>query len=253
MTDSFHNKWYHDVPELLKRADALYAQLETLGKPSKWDIMKKKLYEDRGWLRAKPYIQANLDSALRSTGAFYLTKAMEPGPAYVFPLKDIDGTPWQAQVRPFPDSWLWLPDHKYRLLGTKLHPLVGPRWCGVDDATVRNIIAKRKAMLVEGPFDVLACKALLPGCPVLSTLTKGTTEDHIDYLRILGVKQIVLMFDNEASAQGSKGEAITKWRIENKFASDMLVTHEDCPASDPSDALKNDRNTMKLLGILTRL
>jgi hypothetical protein len=94
--------------------------------------------------------------------------------------------------------------------------------------------------LVEGPFDELACKLLVPDAPVLTPLTKGIGEDHIEYLRILGVDTIVIMFDNEKSGQGRKGMERTKWRIETKFMAGIEVTSVPCAASDPSNALKSE-------------
>jgi len=250
--DDFRSAWFQDVPALLAKTDEVYAKLAGLGKPSKLAATKAKIYASRRWKPASAYIEANFDAVLRATGMFYLPKALPPGPAFVFPLRDLDGRWGQAQVRPFEGSCLFLPDHKYRRLGTP-YAFKGPVWCGNDDETLRQIIARGAVTLVEGPFDALACKLLAPGCPVLSSLTKGVTEDHMDFLRILGVTRLSLMFDNERSGQGAKGEALTKWRIENKLGGGMRVEHADCPASDPGEALQSDRNAVALLEILEGL
>ncbi len=250
--DDFRSAWFHDVPLLLAKTDEAYVKLAELGKPSKSVVTKTKIYANRHWKAASAYIEKNFDTVLERMNVFYLPKALSPGPAFVFPLRDLDGRWGQAQVRPFEDSWLFLPDHKYRRLGVP-YAFNGPAWCGNDDETLQQIITKRAVTLVEGPFDTLACKLLVPSCPVLSSLTKGVTEDHVDYLRILGVNRINLMFDNERSGQGAKGEAITKWRIENKFAADIRVGHVECPAQDPSDALRSDWNAVALMEILNGL
>lgn len=249
----FKDETFHDVPRLIAKADDTYEKLIALGKPDKWTVTKTKIYENRGWNQSKPYIECNFDAAIMALGVFYLPKALRPGPAFVFPLKDLDGRLGVAQTRPFKDSYLYRPDHKYRLLGTN-YPFKGPMWCGNDDATLRQIISCNTVLLVEGPFDVLACKLLVPDIFVMSTLTKGATEDHIDYLRILGVNRIVFMFDNEESQQGAIGEWVTEKRIHEKFGGrDITVQSAKCSATDPSEALKLGSNALILKNYLESL
>src|SRR6202041_1882975 len=86
---------------------------------------------------------------------------------------------------------------KYGFLGKKDN-VPGPHWFGNSDETLRNIARNRSVGLVEGYYDLLACRLMMPGAPILSTGTKTVNESHIQYLRMLGVKDIHLMFDNEA-------------------------------------------------------
>ena len=232
---SFQAEWFHDVPELMAKVDAMFAAWVATGKAvSRSETTKKRIYDARGWRRR--YAERDFASVLDRFQVFYLPKALRPGPAFVFPLRDLDGRYGQAQVRPLPESCLFMPDHKYRRLGTE-RPFKGPQWFGNDAATVRTIIERRKVCLVEGPFDVLACKLLAPDAPVLTTLTKGVGEDHVEYLRILGVNTVVTMFDYEESGQGARGAKATKWRVEAKYGSGIEVVNQASAATDPSDAL----------------
>jgi hypothetical protein len=235
---SFASEWFHDIPAVMAKTDALFASWVAEGKAvSRNDTTKKKIYESRKWIRR--LVEPNFDAVLNRLQVFYLPKALRPGPAFVFPLRDLDGRYNQAQVRPFPDSYLFLPDSKYRRLGTT-QSFKGPQWFGNDLMTIQKIIETQRVCLVEGAFDELACKLLVPDAPVLTSLTKGIGEDHIEYLRILGVNRIVTLFDNEAKGQGSKGAAVTKQRVEDKFASGIEVSSAQCSAHDPSDALKSE-------------
>jgi len=245
---NFKSEWFHDIPAVIEKTDALYAELVTAGKTSgRNETTKKQMYKERRWLRR--FAEPNFDAILTRLNVFYLPKALRPGPAFVFPLRDLDGRYNRAQVRPFPESYLFKEDHKYRLLGTE-KAFKGPMWLGNDAPTLQKIIEKRKVCLVEGPFDLLACKLLVPDAPVLSSLTKGIGEDHTDYLRILGVNRIVTLFDNEdiegSKGAGRQGAEITKWRVENKYTTGIEVSSQQCSASDPSDALQKESLVMEL-------
>lgn len=249
----FSEEWFHDIPAMMAKTDAIYAEFIKAGKTeSRNATTKKKIYEERGWLRR--FAEKNFDSVLDRLQVFYLPKALRPGPCFVFPLRDLDHRYNIAQVRPFTDSYLFKEDRKYRMLGTD-RAFKGPHWFGNDARTLQKIIEKEKVCLVEGPFDVLACKLLAPDAPVMSTLTKGVSEDHVDYLRILGVKTIVLLFDNEDSGQGDKGVAASKYNIENKYAPGAGIEVLDLTGSgtDPSDSLKKEYTAAELLFNLDKL
>jgi hypothetical protein len=243
---SFKNEPFHDIPALIAKTNDVYAELIKLGKTtSRNETTKKKIYEARGWLHR--FAEPNFDIVLDRLNVFYLPKALRPGPCFVFPLRDLDSKYGIAQVRPLPDSWLFKEDRKYRLLGTE-RSFKGPHWFGNTPATLQSIIEHQKVCLVEGPFDVLACQCLVPDAPVMSSLTKSIGEDHVEYLRILGVKTIVTMFDNEASGQGYLGAMDVKRKVEDKYAygAGMEVLNLTGAGSDPSDSLKRESLIMKL-------
>lgn len=245
----FTDEWFHDIPAVMSKTDDLYAQLVSMGKSNKIATTKRKIYEARGWRR--DIAEENFDRVLDRLKVFYLPKALRPGPAFVFPLRDLDGKFREAQVRPLPDSYLFKPDHKYRRLGTN-HAFKGPQWFGNDAETLQQIMKKKTVLLVEGPFDELACKLLAPECPVMSPLTKGLTEEHIEYLQILGVTHIAFMFDREADnvkRQGQRGEDAAEASIKKQVKSGISVGRVLCPARDPSDALRllSAANELKFL------
>jgi hypothetical protein len=250
---AFRDEWFHDIPAMMAKTDALYAELVKAGKTeSRNATTKKKIYEERGWLRR--FVEENFDSVLDRLQVFYLPKALRPGPCFVFPLRDIESRYNTAQVRPFTDSYLFKEDRKYRLLGTD-RAFKGPYWFGNDARTLQKVIEKEKVCLVEGPFDVLACKCLAPDAPVMSSLTRSISEDHVDYLRILGVKTIVLLFDYEYSEQGSKGMESTKWNVEHKYAPGAGLEVVDLTGSgtDPSESLKKEFTASELRYKLNKL
>lgn len=240
------DQWYEQVPRLLTRVDEVYAELMKLGKPDKLTATKRKVYEQRRWEPSKRLIEANLDAAITNLQMFYCPKALVPGPAFVFPLKDLnDRCPW-AQTRPMPGSVLYdcAEEQRYHFIGTS-YPFFGVQWFGSDDATLQRVIDNGTVILVEGPFDVLACKAVAPEAPVLSSGTKSLSEGHVDYLRILGVRRIRVLYDNERSGQGNKGAQKIE-RFSNFFTVETLM----CPAKDPSEALKYHHLAARLRDML---
>lgn len=248
----FSEEWFHDVPALMQKTAGVYDKLREAGKTSgSNETTKKRIYEERGWL--KRWAEPNFGLVLDRLKVFYLPKALRPGPAFVFPIRDLDGRYNQAQVRPFADSCLFMEDHKYRRFGTD-RSFRGPQWFGNDPITLQKIIMKRKVCLVEGPFDALACKLLVPDAPLMSSLTKGITEDQIEYLRILGVEHITTLFDNdETNKAGAKGAHTTQYRVEKKFNSGITVSISTGSAADPSDALKKEATAIELMLFLRGL
>jgi hypothetical protein len=225
------DEWFQQVPRLLTRTDEVYEELVNMGKRGKLAATVRKVYEQRGWEPSKRLIGENLYEAVASLNMFYCPKALVPGPTFVFPMRDLyNRWPW-AQTRPMPGSVLYDEERRYRIIGTD-YSFLGPKWFGNDPATLQRIIDTGKVVLVEGPFDLLACKALVPDLPLLSSGTKGLSEDHRDYLRILAVRHIAVLYDNERSGQGDKGAR--KIARDAKFAKVEVLT---CPANDPSEAL----------------
>ena len=256
MIERYLDGWYQDVPLLIQKADALFEAWRESGKPQdrfgKLAVAKSKIYDNRGWLPSKSLIDKNFDAALTALKVFYLPKAQHPGPAFVFPLRDLDNVYRQAQVRPVEGSPLF-GEGKYLTLGTP-HVFKGPRWFGNDWETIRLIIKVRTVVLVEGPFDLLACRLIVPGTPTLCTLTKKVSEDHMDYLSILGVKTIHLMFDNEKDGDTNrKALNFTRKMLREKCVTKMNVQMQTCPESDASKALQNRLTAMELRNLLQSL
>ena len=142
-------------------------------------------------------------------GIFYVPKQMDPGPAIIFPQRDISGRVSHGKIWPLYPLILHDKPVKYSNLGDK-DLVQGPNWFGNTDPTLALAMQTRTVFLVEGFFDLLACRLMWPSTPVLSNGTKSISDDHILYLRLLGVKHIRLAFDNEApkgdrrSGQGTR-------------------------------------------------
>ena len=88
------DKRIYDVPAMLRNADKIFADWAAMGKPQdrfgKVALAKRKIYESRGWLPSKLYIEKNFDELLQTLRVFYLPKAHIHGPAFVFPIRDLE-------------------------------------------------------------------------------------------------------------------------------------------------------------------
>jgi 5S rRNA maturation endonuclease (ribonuclease M5) len=161
---------------------------------------------------------------------------------YFFPIYDPEGYLTLAQIR-----WNTPERHgsKTLFLGYNAE-LCGPKWCGMDPYMAKMIQCTRKVLIVEGPFDWLACKVCLNSdFPVLSPFGSHLTRHHIQDLSLLGVIKVILMFDNDSTG---KVAAIKLKENLPPFAIDRLV----CPATDPSDCLTNEVNFKTLVNLLKK-
>jgi hypothetical protein len=224
--------WYlADVPRLIAETDALYARIaEKFPGKTKESLTIQKIVEEREWGETLDVYKDRFGGVVRQLGCFYVPKVMSPGPAFVFPMRSVDGTHPRAQTKPLEGSALMGEGVKYRCIGDKERYL-GPNWLGNDPDTLALIIQRQAVMCVEGPFDLLAIRLACPGYPVLSPLTKRLGKAHVSYLRILGIKRLFLMYDNEAQGDESMEQ-------QRRQITSMLVVPCECPQKDPSLALK---------------
>lgn len=175
-------------------------------------------------------------------------QGLAAGPAFVFPIIDTDRKVEYAQTMPLEGSVLG-GKSKYRFIGSGP---VGPTWLGNTDETIQTVVSTGQVVLVEGPFDLLACRVLAPEVPVMSPLTKRLGKGHQAYLRMLGLRRVCLMFDNELP---SAGHSIGAGNLAMKQHTKELSRYFDvrtllCPSSDPSEALKNGYTSEKLRSML---
>ena len=226
--------WYlHDVPRLISETDRLYARIsERYPDRTKGSVTKQRTVEERQWGPTVASYEARFEAEMAKLGMFYVPKAMIPGPAFVFPLRDVDDTLPCAQVKPLEGSIL--AKDRYHFIGSSL---IGPRWIGNDRETLRLVVETHSVMCVEGPFDLLAMRLAMPGYPFMGILTNALGKRHVAYLRILGVKKLFLMYDNEGKPEGNAVLGHIK---------DLAVSEHICPSKDPSDALK-DEGSMRTL------
>jgi hypothetical protein len=240
------SEWYQEVPELIKQVETLYT-LPTIkpGVSDKLSLTKKKIYEQREWEPCRTLIDRNFDDALLRIGLVYIPKTFQPGPCFMFPLIDAVGINMRARVRPMEGSELF-GRGKYVDLGDKTL-FLGPPWIGNDLKTLQKIIETQSVILVEGGFDLLACRLLAPELPMLSPLTAGLGKKHVAYLRILGVKNIYLLFDNDKKGTQTMDQ-IQYFSREFDSVQQLLQVG----ATDPAAALKTTKSARLLRDLLYR-
>lgn len=237
-----------NVPKITEETDKLYDRIEANGGRDKLTLTREKIVEARGWQPSLYLTKDNFGRSLTELGCFYVPKVMQPGPAFVFPIIDTDRKVQYAQTKPLEGSALG-GKSKYRFIGSDP---VGPAWLGNTDETIQTVVSTGQVILVEGPFDLLACRVLGPEVPVMSPLTKRLGKGHQAYLRMLGLRRVYLMFDNELP---SAGHSMGAGNLAMKQHSKELSRYFDvrtllCPASDPSEALKNGYTAEKLRSML---
>lgn len=238
-TNNSNNEWWaKDVARVIEETDTFYARLvEKAPHKNKLALTKDKIIAARDWSATLKMYQNHFDRVLSQLDFFYIPNRIIPGPAFVFPIKDIYGKYSSAQTRPIEGSVLFGPSAKYRYIGESKP--AGPRWLGNDHATLKKIIDTRSVLVVEGPFDILAARLMCPDIPILSPLTKVLGKNHIAYLRMLGVKNLILMYDNEVAKTGKKeGAGNLSAEQQTAMIRSMNVQALTCPLEDPSLCLK---------------
>lgn len=226
------NEWYlTDVPRVMSETNLLYSRIvERAPEKTKLAVTVEKVIESRKWQPSLDLYKDRFEATVAQLGCFYIPKLIIPGPAFVFPMRGADGTYPRAQTKPLAGSAMFYDGVRYRYIGDR-EKYLGPGWLGNDPETLKLIIQKQQVMCVEGTFDLLAIRLASAGYPFLSPLTKHLGKDHIAYLRILGVKQVLLMYDNEAQGE----EAMQQQARQVKS---MEVIPCECPQKDPSKALE---------------
>src|ERR1700739_1680009 len=240
--------WVKDVARVMEETDTFYTRLvEKAPHKTKLALTQEKIIAARGWAPTLSMYEKNFEHVLKQLGFFYVPNRIIPGPAFVFPVKDVYGKYSCAQTKPLEGSVLF-GNSKYRFI-QESKP-VGPRFLGNDYATMKKVIELRKAFFVEGPFDLLAVRLLCPDIPSLSPLTKRLGMAHRAYLRMLGVQELILMYDNEEAKAGKVGatDGAGNMSMEQQAAAikEMKVTITKCPLLDPSECLKSPIYAKKL-------
>jgi len=237
-----------NVGNIVAETDNLYARIVEKGGRDKTRLTTEKIIEARGWEPSHYLFKNHINAVVEELGWFYVPKVMQPGPAFIFPVRDVDGSNKYAQTKPLAGGALG-ERSKYRFIGI---PPIGPTWLGNQPVMVRKHLQSKQVILVEGAFDLLACRVLAPEVPVLSPLTKRVGKKHLAYLRLLGIKRLYLMFDNERPSAGRDLGAGNLAMIQQSrelsqyFQTQILL----CPSSDPSEALKCGYSAERLRSIL---
>jgi hypothetical protein len=190
----------------------------------------------------------HFEAMLEELGIMYLPKQLDPGPGVLFPLRDYRDRLTHAKLHPFYDLVLPSGVSRYAFLGKK--PVVGPNYFGQSDETLRAIARTQQVGLVEGYYDLLACRLILPGVPILSTGTKSINEAHVQYLRLLGVEDVHLMFDNDdpkpGSSMGAGEQAMHYIKAEWERQCPLRFHIHQVPQSDPAECLRSRQGALQL-------
>lgn len=235
---------FQDVRYLIKQTELLYqSQVIPKGGPDRFRAAADRAIDHRGWRPSLSLFHKNLEPVLRELGIFYVPKQLAPGPSFVFPMWDTKQEPVRAQINPF--GWELVINGqtaKYARLGHN-YEFKGPMWIGMSDKVLGLLMQKRVAVLVEGPWDVVACRVVGPNVPVISTATKTMNEMHFAYLKILGVERVIYLFDNEISTKQEGGVGagqVAQIRLAKLAAGRGFKTSKlMCPKKDPSACLMN--------------
>lgn len=252
----FKGPW-QDVEWLIDTTRKFYDEHVTpKGLGDMYTVAATRIMEHRNWSASKVMIEGNMDAVLRELNIFYVPKQVDPGPGLVFPYLDLYGKYRSGRFRPFYALEMKGSPVKYALFGQKA--LIGPTWFGNTDQGILRAARHKFVMLVEGPFDLLACRLLVPEFPVFSTGTKTVNDDHIAYLRMLGVNHVYLMFDNEDPSKegevegaGNKAARIVANTYRNKVPMEFSVLN--CPNNDPSQCLERSRPAKALKDQLEKI
>ena len=227
--------------------------LTTTKNPLQMYRMAEKLYEERqiDWVaETAEYIVSFRDWAIEPdlvartispTKVRRMPKDLATGGAFFFPIYDNLDCLNLAQLRFIkPNGYV----EKY-FIGEKRGHL-SATWYGMDKFTANQIILKKRVIIVEGPFDALACQIALGtnDFPILCAFGKKLNKKQIFDLELLGVNRVLLMFDQDQV--GKRGANDEMLRLPFK------VQILKCPTEvggDPSDSLK----TMKSFNTLGNL
>lgn len=247
---------FQNVPFLIQETETLYReQIIPKGGPDRFRAAADRCIDHRGWRPALPLIKDNVEPILRELNIFYVPKQLQPGPGFVFPKTDATGATTGGKFNPY--GWeLRIGDNpaKYASLGNG-YEFVGPSWIGNSDRVLQGLIEKRVVFLVEGPWDLVACRVLVPDAPVLCPETKNMNEMHFVDLKMAGVKTLAFMFDNEFSTRPETGVGAGQYAqarlakvaaAQYGFRTQLLM----CPAHDPSDCLRSPRAATALKNAL---
>lgn len=233
------DRWYHNIQKVLDKTKDYYESTD-----KSWvRVTAKRVLDARKWVSLDTTI---LLEQIEDLQFIYVPSKVEPGPMFMFPEFDLDGKPMRSQTKPLYDL---LPDSKYVTLGCSKEEFFGPVWLGNQDKALSLIMEKRYVVVCEGPFDLLALRVACPGVPSLCSLTKKIGEDHVDYLRLLGVKRVYLMYDNEFSEAGERAMK----GLKETYKGTLEIVPLLCPAGDPSECLESPARTKALRSILEDL
>ena len=231
--------WAKEPAVLITELDRLYAKAVGAGKiVSPAHSTMEKVMAIREWSPAVP--MAQLLQAIQTLGILYIPAGMPPGPGIMFPITDVDGKVKRLQIRLNDPAAYGM---RYMSI---MDPdgFMGPGWVGSDRKTRENIIRTGNVLVVEGPFDLLAVRALAPDLPSLCPLSKRMSWKHVAFMLMYGVERLQILMDQDEP--GRKATTDAEKNLGNKFK----IVPVRCPAADPSDCLTSRSSLFQLQEVL---
>ena len=98
---------FQNVEWLMKETDLLYERIIATHGVTKLHLTRDRIVEARNWKPSLPLISKNFDAVLDEMKIFYVPKAIQPGPAFVFPQRDVFDHFSRARLKPVGD-WLMM-------------------------------------------------------------------------------------------------------------------------------------------------
>jgi hypothetical protein len=252
----FKNGPFQDVRYLIAQTQELFeAQIIPKGGPDRWQAAVDRVVPHRKWESSLSLFKQNLYPILKEMDIFYVPKQIAPGPCFIFPHVDATGESVRGTMRAM--GWDLILNNtvsKYAELGRDFE-FKGPSWIGNTDKVIALMMRLRFVILVEGPFDVLACRLLYPELPVMSSGTKSLNDMHFQYLKVLGVRQINFLFDNEPGKKPGErgaGEIAAMGMSKLATALGLIPKIHYCPSkNDPSACLESLQSAIALKSFLS--
>jgi hypothetical protein len=224
-----------NVPWLLGQVKEFYTtKVAPLGGPPIFEKTAEIVVRERKWAASERMFSAHIAAVLEELSIVYIPKMLKPGPAMLFPMLDVRNRYTLARLWPMYKLLIRDEPVKYAFMGHRADT-VGPTWLGMSYPTIERLMRTRTAVLVEGPFDLLACRLLAQEVPVLSTGTKTWNDQHVAHLRMLGVTTVHVLFDSDEAGEKAASYLSSKWN--NTLARKLTFKLLRCPAPDPSDCL----------------
>lgn len=127
------------VPKITEETDKLYDRIVAKSGHDKLTLTRDKIIEARGWQPSLYLTKDNFERVVTELACYYVPKIIQPGPAFVFPIIDIDREVQYAQTKPLEGSVLGSKS-KYRFIGSDP---VGPTWLGNTDTTIQTVVSIR--------------------------------------------------------------------------------------------------------------
>ena len=226
------NDWFRtDVPRIIAETKLIYQRLvERYPEKTLEASTIQRIMQERHWEESLPIYESRFRDVITRLGCFYIPKKSSPARHSSSPCAPLMGLIPVLKPSRWREAPCGVRTENTSMLGIRKSASVRD-WLGNDPETIKQIIETQSVMCVEGPFDLVAMRLICPSFPIISPLTKKVGKNHIAYLRILGVKRLLLMYDNEVQGEESM-------EMQQRNIKVMRVITCECTKKDSSKALE---------------